>query len=111
MMKVLSPLFELDPLFRRTFLFCVPPVAFGKIATSGLFPQVEVCMTLARGLSLKDYVMPDEVNSFLAFCFVSFHFFFTKQKVQVKLKFQLQPPRENDQRTTTRDVMYDVSLS
>ena len=64
MMKVLSPLFELDPLFRRTFLFCVPPVAFGKIATSGLFPQVEVCTTLARGLSVKDYVMPDEVNSF-----------------------------------------------
>ena len=64
MMEVLSPLFELDPLFRRTFLFCVPPVTFGKIATSGLFPQVEVCTTLARGLSVKDYVMPDEVNSF-----------------------------------------------
>ena len=45
----------------------------------------------------------------LLFRFVSF--LFTKQKVQVKLKCQLQPPRENDQRTTTRDVIYDVSLS
>ena len=75
MMNMLSPLFELDPLFRRTFLFCVPPVAFSKIATSGLFPPVEVCTTLARGLSVKDYVMPDEVSSFLISCFVSFHFF------------------------------------
>ena len=110
MMDMLSPLFKLDPLFRRTFLFCVPPVAFSRIATSGLFPPVEVCTTLARGLSVKDSVMPDEVSSFLTFCFVSFHFF-TKKKVQVKLKFQLQPPRENDQRSTTRGVIYDVSLS
>ena len=72
MMEVLSPLFELDPLFRRTFLFCVPPVAFGKIATSGLFPQFEVCTTLAWGLSVKDRVMSDEVSSSLSFCFVSF---------------------------------------
>ena len=64
MMKVLRPLIELDPLFRRTFLFCVPPVAFGKIATSELFPLAEVCTTLARVLSVKDYLMPDEVNSF-----------------------------------------------
>ena len=64
MMKVLPPLFELDPLFRRTFLFCVPSVAFGKIATSELFPLAEVCTTLARVLSVKDYLMPDEVNSF-----------------------------------------------
>ena len=76
MMEVLSPLFELDPLFRRTFLFCVPPAAFGKIATSRLFPKDEVCTTLARGLSVKDYVRPDEVNSFGAFCLVSFHFFY-----------------------------------
>ena len=76
MMNMLSPLFELDPLFRRTFLFCVPPVAFSKIATSGLFPPVEVCTTLARGLSVKDYVMPDEVSSFLISCFVSFRFIF-----------------------------------
>lgn len=73
MMKMLSPLFELDPLFRRTFLFCVPPVAFSKIATSGLFPPVEVCTTLARGLSVKDYVMSDEVSSLLIF--LSLHFF------------------------------------
>ena len=75
MMKMLSPLFELDPLFRRTFLFCVPPEAFSKIATSGLFPQVEVCTTLARGLCVKDFVMPDEVSSFSISCFVSFHIF------------------------------------
>ena len=64
MMEILSPLFELDPLFRRTFLLCVPPVAFSKIASSGLFPPVEVCTTLARGLAVKDYVKSDEVNSF-----------------------------------------------
>ena len=87
MMNMLSPLFELDPLFRRTFLFCVPPVAFSKIATSGLFPPVEVCTTLARGLSVKDYVMPDEVSSFLISCFVSFHFFFTLPLHSINSKF------------------------
>ena len=85
MMKMLSPLFELDPLFRRTFLFCVPPVAFGKIATSGLFPPVEVCTTVARGLSVKDYVMPDEVSSFsISLLFVPF-FYITLLSINNKL--------------------------
>ena len=62
MTKMLSPLFELDPLFRRTFLLCVPPVAFGKIATSGLFPPVELYVTLAMVLAGEKFITLDEVN-------------------------------------------------
>jgi len=59
---MLSPLFELDPLFRRTFLLVVPCHGFGKVASSGRFAPVEIYTTLARILSEKDYVMPDEVH-------------------------------------------------
>lgn len=62
MTKILSPLFELDPLFRRTFVLCVPPVAFGKIATSGLFPPVELYVTLAMVLAEEKFITLDEVN-------------------------------------------------
>ena len=62
MIKTLSPLLELDPLFKRTFLLCVPPVAFGKIATSGLFPPVELYVTLAMVLAGKTFITPEEVN-------------------------------------------------
>ena len=62
MTKMLSPLFELDPLFRRTFLLCVPPEAFGKLATSGLFPPVELYVTLAMVLAGKKFIKLDEVN-------------------------------------------------
>ena len=61
-MNMLAPLFELDPLFRRTYLLCVPPVAFGKIAASGRFPPVEICTTLCRVLFEKAHIMSDEVR-------------------------------------------------
>ena len=62
LMNMLVPLFELDPLFRRTYLLCVPPVAFGKIAASGRFPPVEICTTLCRVFFEKAYIMLDEVR-------------------------------------------------
>ena len=58
---MLSPLFELDPLFRRTFLLVVPCRAFGKIASSGRFAPVEIYTTLARILSEKTYIVLEEV--------------------------------------------------
>lgn len=58
----MSPLFELDPLFRRTFLLVVPCKAFGKIASSRLFLPVEIYTTLARSLSEKNYVTLEEVS-------------------------------------------------
>ena len=60
---MLSPLFELDPLFRRTFLLVVPCQAFGRVASSGRFAPVEIYTTLARILSEKGYVMTDEVHA------------------------------------------------
>ena len=61
-MNLLPPLFELDPLFRRTFLLVVPSRAFGKIASSGKFAPVEIYTTLARNLSAKNYVTREEVH-------------------------------------------------
>ena len=59
--KVLSPMFELDPLFRRTFLLVVPCHVFNKIASSGTFAPVEIYTTLARTLSEKDCITEGEV--------------------------------------------------
>lgn len=58
---MLSPLFELDPLFRRTFLLVIPCQGFGKIPSSGKFPPVEIYTTLARILSEKEYVTVEQV--------------------------------------------------
>jgi len=55
------PLFELDPLFRRTFLLVVPFHVFGKIASSGAFASVEIYTTLAKILFEKNYLMEKEV--------------------------------------------------
>ncbi|XP_022783821.1 E3 ubiquitin-protein ligase rnf213-alpha-like [Stylophora pistillata] len=60
---VLSPLFELDPLFRRTFLLAVPCHMFGKVASSRKFPSVEIYTTLARHSSGKDYLSEEERNA------------------------------------------------
>ena len=56
-----SPLFELDPLFRRTFLLVVPVHVFGKIASSGAFASVEIYTTLAKVLFGKSYLVEKEV--------------------------------------------------
>lgn len=63
----LSPLFELDPLFRRTFLLVVPINKFGKISSSGVFKPVEVYTTLAKSLSEKKDLHKEEVN------FINYH--------------------------------------
>lgn len=63
----LSPLFELDPLFRRTFLLVVPINEFGKISASGVFEPVEVYTTLAKSLSGKEDLHTEEVH------FINYH--------------------------------------
>ena len=55
--QYLSPLFELDPLFRRTFLLVVPVKEFGKIAFSGAFTPAEIYTTLAKGLLEKGHIL------------------------------------------------------
>ncbi|KAL9988278.1 hypothetical protein ACROYT_G002709 [Oculina patagonica] len=62
-MNMLSPLFEVDPLFRRTFLLVVPCRAFGKVASSGRFTPVEIYTTLARVLSEKRYILEEEMDA------------------------------------------------
>ena len=44
----LSPMFEVDPLFRRTFLLTLPISDIAKVLQRKLFPLHEVCWTLAR---------------------------------------------------------------
>lgn len=66
---MLAPLFELDPLSRRTFLLVVPLQQYGRIATSGQFAPVEIYTTLARYLSEKSYILKEEVHfGFLCIC-------------------------------------------
>ena len=60
MIKMLAPLFTLDPLFRRTFLLVVPCRAFGKIAASGIFSALEMCTTLARIVQEKRFMLQDD---------------------------------------------------
>ena len=61
-LTLMLPLFELDPLSRRTFLLANPCEAFGEIASSGRFPPVEIYTTLARILSEKSYITTDMVG-------------------------------------------------
>ena len=58
----MPPLFELDPLCRRTFLLANPCEAFGEIASSRKFPPVEIYTTLARILSEKSRITTDQVG-------------------------------------------------
>ena len=67
MIKMLAPLFTLDPLFKRTFLLVVPCQAFGRIAASGIFTALEMCTTLARTLPDKRFVTQEEVTFFCCF--------------------------------------------
>ena len=69
---MLSPLFELDPLSRRTFLLVVPCRAFDKVASSERFAPVEIYTTLARILSEKDYMIEEEV--YMYFYYSSRHY-------------------------------------
>ena len=62
MIKMLAPLFALDPLFRRTFLLVVPCQAFGRIAASGIFTALEMCTTLARIVRDKRFMTEEEVS-------------------------------------------------
>ena len=62
LLNQMSPLFELDPLCRRTFLLANPCEAFGEIASSGKFPPVEIYTTLARILSGKSCITTDMVG-------------------------------------------------
>lgn len=55
--QYLSPLFELDPLFRRTFLLVVPVKEFGRIPSSGPFTPAEIYTTLAKGLLEKGRIL------------------------------------------------------
>ncbi|KAK2555497.1 E3 ubiquitin-protein ligase rnf213-alpha [Acropora cervicornis] len=59
LLNLMPPLFELDPLCRRTFLLANPCEAFGEIASSGKFPPVEIYTTLARILSEKSSITTD----------------------------------------------------
>lgn len=67
MIKMLAPLFALDPLFRRTFLLVVPCRAFGRITASGIFTALEMCTTLARIVQDKRFMSQEEVSFFCHF--------------------------------------------
>ena len=62
LLNLMPPLFELDPLCRRTFLLANPCEAFGEIASSGKFTPVEIYTTLARILSEKSFITTDVVG-------------------------------------------------
>ena len=53
-------MFDLDPLFRRTFLFSIPVHDFHLVVTGGMFTTSEVCWTLERVISEDFGVLLDE---------------------------------------------------
>ena len=58
----LSPMFEVDPLFTRTFLLTLPIHDIAKVLQRKLFPLHEVCWTLARVVEERPdhtYVLPE----------------------------------------------------
>ncbi|CAH3163087.1 unnamed protein product, partial [Porites evermanni] len=50
----LTPMFEVDPLFKRTFLLALPICDLGKALERNLFELHEVCWTLARVVEERD---------------------------------------------------------
>ena len=62
LLNQMLPLFELDPLCKRTFLLANPFEAFGQIASSGNFPPVEIYTTLARILPEEPFIPIDKVG-------------------------------------------------
>ncbi|XP_067056125.1 E3 ubiquitin-protein ligase rnf213-alpha-like isoform X2 [Acropora muricata] len=60
LVESLSPLFELDPLFRRTFLLATPCSAYDKIASSERFCPFEIYTTLAKILSEEKFLLEQQ---------------------------------------------------
>ena len=50
----LSPMFELDPLFKRTFLLALSIFDMSKVLKRGNFSLFEVCWTLLRVVKERD---------------------------------------------------------
>jgi len=63
MIETLHPLFDLDPLFKRTFLLVIPCRAFGRLAASEIFSSLEMCTTLARLVQEMTYVSQKEFDA------------------------------------------------
>ena len=83
---LLSPLFTLDPLFRRTFLLVVPLSEFGRVASSEIFTPFEICTTLARILSEKKYVNEEEVQLYI--CVFNFSYTSCPDRVYYQEKWE-----------------------
>ena len=65
----LTPLFEVDPLCKRTFLLALPICDLGKALERNLFELHEVCWTLARVVEERDppFLFQEEVTRYLHF--------------------------------------------
>ena len=46
--KSLAPMFQLDPLFKRTYLLAIPLKSFDVVVSHKYFNVLEVCTTLTR---------------------------------------------------------------
>ena len=59
----LTPLFEVDPLFKRTFLLALPICDLVKALQRNIFELHDVCWTLARVVEERDppYLSPEKV--------------------------------------------------
>ena len=65
----LSPMFEFDPLFKRTFLLTLSIFDMSKVLKRGNFSLFEVCWTLIRVVKERDrplFLTEKEVNFLVA---------------------------------------------
>ncbi|PFX29705.1 E3 ubiquitin-protein ligase RNF213 [Stylophora pistillata] len=99
---LLSPLFTLDPLFRRTFLLVVPCSEFGRVASSEMFAPFEICTTLARILSEKTYLNEEERNA------VAFSLKMIEKSVKTTSDIKTKPSTASDDQAKSKQ---EASLS
>lgn len=65
LLNQLMPMFELDPLFKRTFLLALPIRDISKVLKKRKFPLHEVCWTLIRVVEDRDtpFLNEEEVTN------------------------------------------------
>ena len=61
MVNQITPLFELDPLFRRTFLLALPVKEYTKVTELAVFSPIEVFTTISKILPEKSFWDQEEV--------------------------------------------------
>lgn len=68
LLRQLAPMFEIDPLFKRTFLLALPIRDIAQVLQNKIFSLHEVCWTILRVVVERDApYLADEEVTYIAF--------------------------------------------